>query len=118
MKERKLIYHYLDLVQVSDIKAVIKNKYKIKLVDTVKCYYVKIPGYVGKNVVAKDQKTVESHFKIKPFNITNSVCRVMEIDVDLTEFDLKKVARENQEQYVKNVEKRLSMIPSWTLSTR
>ena len=117
-RDRKLIYHYLDLVHTDDIKAAIKSEYKIRLDDTVKCYYVKIPDRLGKNVVAQDQKTVERHFKIASWNVTSNVCRVMDIDLDLSGYDFKKVARENQEEYRKSVDKRLSMIPSSTQAKR
>jgi hypothetical protein len=112
--EKKNIYHYLDFSTPQQKRSAESKGYKIRMSDTVRCYYVKIPGRLGKNIVAPNQKMVELYVKTCGHNIHINVCRVHAIDVDLTGLDIKQIARDHEEEVRQEFNKRLSQSPSST----
>lgn len=118
MSDIKNIYAYLDFPHPKEKRAAEKKGYKIRIEDTIKCYYVKIPGRLGKNIVAPNQKMVELHFKTCGHNIHPNICRVHDIDLDLTGLNIKQIARENEDDFRQQVNKSITRSLSSTLTKR
>ena len=117
-RNRKTIYGFLDFAYVDDMNAAKRNSYKIRLNDTVNCYYLKIPGRIGKNIVAQSQKDVLVYANTKGDNVFANVCRIHDIDVDLTGFNFKEVSRKNEEEIRKTHDDRLMNLAFSTRAKR
>jgi hypothetical protein len=112
------LYKFLNFATTGDLNHAKRSGYKIRLADTVSCYYVKIPGRIGKNVVAEKLKDVAKHLKTHSSNITYNVCRIHDIDIDLTTHNFKETARLNEQEIALATDKRLMSIPSSTRAKR
>ncbi len=90
---RKKIYR-LDAYSFLDIPAVTralwrKNNSKFTADTMISCYYTKLPRFaVGKNIVAKDFKSLKKKFPEAIETTTmESVCRIRDIDYNATDID-------------------------------
>lgn len=67
------------------------NNEPLYLNEYIYCYY-----FLGKNIVADKIQDVQRYFKTNSDEIRNSVCMIKNIDIDLTNQNIKQIAMENE----------------------
>lgn len=72
-------------------KAMYERNEPFYLDDYVYCYY-----YNGKNVIADNGRDVSRYFGIGDDIVKSSVCKIRNIDIDLTNQNIKQLAEQNE----------------------